>query len=49
MTHNELLEIIDKLCTRYNVSPSEPETATRYHARLTDWMQDLERSRKSSD
>jgi hypothetical protein len=40
----QLLEIIDKLCARYGVGPFEPEPATRYHARLTDWMKELERS-----
>ncbi len=40
-----LIEITDKLCERYSVRPFEPGAATRYHARLMEWMQELERMR----
>lgn len=40
-----LLEIPDRMCLTYGLAPAEQDAATNYLARISAWMQDLERTR----
>ena len=41
-----LLEIPEKLCSRYGLQPSHPNAARNYLGRISEWMQQLEKDRQ---